>query len=197
MLSIFPLLSFLLFSLILTVRIIYLRVKGIRVSPGNRRSWYLLLLYPLYSFLFFIWFYELLAMASPAISSIFPDWFTRKLWTNSILDLIGIAVVVMALFFWALTLIHFKKSLRFGLDQHTAGELITTGVFSYTRNPFFLCVNLFFSGMALLHTSFFFLIMALSALISIHFYILKEEKFLRRHYGEVYRDYSAKVRRYF
>jgi protein-S-isoprenylcysteine O-methyltransferase Ste14 len=96
-----------------------------------------------------------------------------------------------------LTLLHFRFSLRFGLDDKNQGELVTRGVFSQSRNPFFLSINLFFVGLALFHTSVFFIVMALLTLISIHFFILKEEKFLRKHYGEAYQKYREKVGRYF
>ena len=38
---------------------------------------------------------------------------------------------------------------------------------------------------------------AFLTLISVHFFILKEENFLRKHYGEAYRKYQQKVSRYF
>jgi len=195
--SIFPFISFLFFSLILTGRIIYLQKKGIRISSNaGDKPWYLVLIYPVFVLLFLLWIAELVNLALHLTVSFLPDWFTQKLYGSTVLEITGMIMVIVALFLLVLTLFHFKQSLRFGLDNHNAGDLITTGVFSYTRNPFFLSVNLFFTGFALLHPSLFFIVMALLSLISIHFFILKEEKFLRKHYGEAYRNYSEKVGRY-
>jgi protein-S-isoprenylcysteine O-methyltransferase Ste14 len=197
-LGIFPFISFVFFSLILTGRIIYLRRKGIRVSSNTGdKPWYLALIYPVFGLLFLLWIAELMNMALHLKVFFLPDWCTQKLYGNTVLEISGMILVLIALFLWVLTLFHFKYSLRFGLDERNAGDLITTGVFAFTRNPFFLSVNLFFTGLALLHPSLFFIIMALLTIISIHFFILKEEKFLRKHYGEAYRIYSERVGRYF
>ena len=196
--GIFPFMSFLFFSLILTGRIIYLRRKGIRVSSiTGDKPWYLALIYPLFGLLFLLWVTELLKLALHLTVSFLPDWFTQKLYGNTVLEITGIILVITALVLWVLTLFHFKDSLRFGLDDRNAGDLITSGVFAFSRNPFFLSVNLFFSGLTLLHPSLFFIMMALLTITIIHFFILKEEKFLRKHYGEAYRIYTEKVRRYF
>jgi protein-S-isoprenylcysteine O-methyltransferase Ste14 len=38
---------------------------------------------------------------------------------------------------------------------------------------------------------------SLLTLVSIHLFILKEERFMHKNYGEEYKNYSKKVRRYF
>jgi protein-S-isoprenylcysteine O-methyltransferase Ste14 len=109
----------------------------------------------------------------------------------------GILFIVFALVFLWLALLHFKNSLRFGLDEKNKGELITTGIFSLSRNPFFLSIDLYFTGAALIFSSFFFIGFAILVLVSIHFFILKEEKFMVEIYGRKYREYLRNVRRYF
>lgn len=197
-LGIFPFMSFLAFGVTLAGRIIYLRKKGIRVSSkaGNKFR-YRILIYSFFGLLFLSWIAELVGLALHLPVSFLPDWFTQKRYGSTALEITGMFLVLAALFLWILTLIHFKHSLRFGLDSHNTGELITTGIFAYTRNPFFLSVNLFFAGLALFHPSLFFMGMAVMTLVSVHFFILKEEKFLRRQSGEAYTSYTKKVRRYF
>jgi len=87
--------------------------------------------------------------------------------------------------------------LRFGLNENNRGKLINTGIFSVSRNPFFFSIILCFVGTALIFMNWFFIGFAVLAIVSIHFFILKEEKFMRQHYGESYREYRKKVRRYF
>ncbi len=195
---IFPLASFFLFCFILTGRILYLRRKGVRLSPGpGKKPWFVLAAYPVFSVLFLIWLAELVLLAFQMQGILLPAWGTGKLTDLLFLEILGIALVLVSLVLLLLTLLHFKWSLRFGLDRLNQGKLITTGVFSLSRNPFFLSVNLYFLGLALLHTSLLFITMAFLTLGSVHFFILKEERFLHDYYGEEYRNYIEKVGRYF
>lgn len=193
-----PLGSFLFFIFVLTARIIYLRRKGIRLSPGNRRKpLFMILLYPVFAALFILWMGEMVLLTFSFPGVLLPDWAIRELLDFPFLQFAGIILISVALILWVLTLFHFKWSLRFGLDHHNQGELITTGVFSRSRNPFFLSVNLYFAGLALFHPSLFFITMAVLTLVSIHFFILKEERFLHNYYGDAYREYAERVGRYF
>lgn len=197
-LSIFPFGSFLFFAVSLITRVIYLRKKGIRVSSKqNKKPLYVRFLYPVFALLFFIWIAELLRIAYQFHWLILPDSVTKNLLNFQPLKIAGVFIMLVALIFWMLTLVHFRFSLRFGLDEKNQGELITGGIFSRSRNPFFLSINLYFAGLALFHPSIFFLGMAALTLVSIHFFILKEEKFLRKYYGEAYKKYQKKTARYF
>ena len=106
-------------------------------------------------------------------------------------------VISISLVLFALTLSHFKNSLRFGIDEKNKGELITKGVFSLSRNPFFLSIDIYFAGIALLLPNLFFIGFSVLAIVSIHFFILKEEKFMQSMYGKEYASYAKNVRRYF
>jgi protein-S-isoprenylcysteine O-methyltransferase Ste14 len=197
-LSIFPLVSFLFLAVSLFARIIYLREKGIKVSSkSGEKTKILVFFYPVFVLIFLIWLAELASLAFQFSLSILPEFLTKQLLNFQLLRYAGVILIFISLVLWVLTLFHFRFSLRFGLDGKNRGELVTRGVFSQSRNPFFLSINLFFAGLALFHTSIFFLGMALLTLTSIHFFILNEEKFLRKHYGEAYKKYQEKVDRYF
>ncbi|MBW6533422.1 MAG: isoprenylcysteine carboxylmethyltransferase family protein [Mariniphaga sp.] len=197
-LSIFPFVSFLFLVTSLIARIIYLRKKGISVSSkSGEKPKILVFLYPIFVVFFLVWLAELARLAFQFSLSVLPELLTKSLFNFQWLRYAGAILIFISLVFWVLTLLDFRHSLRFGLDGKNQGELVTRGVFSQSRNPFFLSIDFFFTGLALFHPSIFFLMMALLALISIHFFILKEEKFLRKHYGEAYRKYQEKVGRYF
>lgn len=197
-LSIFPFVSFLFLAVSLVARIIYLREKGIKVnSKSGKKPKYLVLLYPVFVLLFLVWLAELARLSFQFSISVLPEFLIKSLFNFQWIRYAGIIVIFISLVFWVLTLFHFRFSLRFGLDDKNLGKLVTRGVFSQSRNPFFLSINLFFVGLALFHTSIFFLGMAALTLVSIHFFILKEEKFLRKHYGDAYQKYREIVGRYF
>lgn len=197
-LSIFPFISFLFLVISLLARIVYLRKKGIKVSSkSGEKPKILILLFLAFGLIFLIWLAELASLAFQVSLSVLPGFLTNSLLNAQWVRYAGALLIFISLAFWVLTLFHFRFSLRFGLDKQNQGELISSGIFSYSRNPFFLSINLFFAGLALLHTSIFFIVMALLTLISIHFFILKEEKFLRKHYGDAYKKYQEKAGRYF
>ena len=197
-LSIFPFVSFLFLAVSLIVRIIYLRKKGIRVSSkSGENPKILIFLYPVFGLLFLVWLTELANLAFQFSLSVLPEILTKSLLNFQWLRYAGAILIFISLVFWVLTLLDFRFSLRFGLDDKNQGELVTRGVFSRTRNPFFLSINLYFTGLPIYQTSLFFLVMAGLTIVSIHFFILKEEIFLRKHYGEAYRKYQEKVGRYF
>jgi protein-S-isoprenylcysteine O-methyltransferase Ste14 len=110
--------------------------------------------------------------------------------------ILGVALlsISIALFIWAL--VSFGASWRVGIDEISFGKLVTSGVFSVSRNPIFLSMDLFFVGTFLLQGTVFFLAAAAVAVIATHAQILQEEAFLARTYGAAYADYKSTVPRY-
>lgn len=194
----FPVLSFLFLIVQILVRIIYLKNKGIKISANNKKTSKSKVLINIL-FLLFLLFY-IFETVRPLLTisfSILPEYITTLLFESLYLKIAGILIITFSLVFFQITLFHFKKSLRFGLDQNNQGSLITTGVFSISRNPFFLSIEMYFLGIALLLPNIFFIGFSVLAVISIHFFILKEEKFMRKVYGAEYEKYKQQVRRYF
>jgi protein-S-isoprenylcysteine O-methyltransferase Ste14 len=101
----------------------------------------------------------------------------------------------LALFLWAL--VSFGRAWRIGIDENNTNELITTGVFKYSRNPIFLFMDLYFCGIMLIYPTLIFMIIALGTIAGIHFQILREEKFLLHKFGAAYTEYRRHTRRYF
>ena len=76
--------------------------------------------------------------------------------------------------------------------------LVTDGAYRYTRNPMYLAVVLLYVGLSLLFVAVWPLIVLVPALIVLHVaVILREEAYLERRFGDAYRQYRARVRRWF
>ena len=196
--NIVPLAGLLLFIVLLSGRIYFLRKQNVQVTSRapnkNKQSDTLFLVFIL---LFILWIFE---MAKPAFHfsiSLLPEFLTHFLFNSFFLKFSGTVFIFTALILMAVTLLHFKTSLRFGLDENNRGKLITTGIFARSRNPFFLSLDFYFLGVAFIFPNLFFIVFTFLAVLSIHFFILKEEKFLRKMYGNEYEKYTKKVRRYF
>lgn len=196
--EIFPLASFLILIILIYGRVVILNRKGIKVSAGKtKKSKFVRLLYPIFLLIILLWFFQLIKSVFHISFSVLPEILTNILVESVIRKISGVAIVSGSLILLLLTLLNFKNSLRFGMDETNKGELITTGIFSVSRNPFFLSLELYFLGIAILFPNLFFIGFAVLSLVSIHFFILKEEKYLRKMYGKEYDNYSQKVRRYF
>lgn len=193
----FPIAGFLVLILGITASIASLKRKGIRVINRSRKATGRTgILSVVFLFILMLWIMELL---QPLISyriSLLPEILTRPFLSSAFLRLTGMVMIFLAMILNVLSLIHFKQSLRFGLDETNTGKLVTTGVFSVTRNPFFLSLIIFFSGITMIYPTGFFLAFTGAAVAGIHRYILREEKFLVNVFGNKFRDYMKKTARY-
>jgi protein-S-isoprenylcysteine O-methyltransferase Ste14 len=83
------------------------------------------------------------------------------------------------------------------LDPNQASALVTSGIYSRTRNPMYLGVTLILCGWAVhLWTLWALLAPAAFALYVTRFQILPEERVLRSKFGAPYEEYLSRVRRW-
>lgn len=76
-------------------------------------------------------------------------------------------------------------------------QLITSGIFSWSRNPLYLAGMIFYLGLAALLNSLWMLILLLPTLAAFHFVlIVPEERYLEEIFGASYRQYVQSVRRW-
>jgi protein-S-isoprenylcysteine O-methyltransferase Ste14 len=75
--------------------------------------------------------------------------------------------------------------------------LVTTGIHGWTRNPIYLGMFLIYGGIGVAARSPWTLILALPLAITIRYGVVaREEAYLQRRFGDAYRDYMARVRRW-
>jgi protein-S-isoprenylcysteine O-methyltransferase Ste14 len=76
--------------------------------------------------------------------------------------------------------------------------LISKGTYRYSRNPMYVGLALFQSGIGISTGVFWITVMVLPALIAIHYLVvLPEEEYLLRKFGDEYQQYKSSVRRWF
>jgi protein-S-isoprenylcysteine O-methyltransferase Ste14 len=110
--------------------------------------------------------------------------------------LLGVTVIICAFVIFVLALSALGNSWRLGIDQDHPGLLVTTGIYSYSRNPVYLFFDLYFLGTFLINGSLFFLIMTVLVALNLHYQILQEERFLASTHGATYEAYCARTARY-
>jgi protein-S-isoprenylcysteine O-methyltransferase Ste14 len=112
------------------------------------------------------------------------------------LKYIGILFCYIGLIVFLLALISFGKAWRIGIDQNNSNDLITGGIFKYTRNPIFLFMDIYFMGITLVYPNIVFVVITFCMIIGIHLQIIREEQFLTNKFGKKYIEYKKQTRRY-
>jgi len=110
---------------------------------------------------------------------------------------IGVLFCLLGLVLLLLSLVSFGKSFRVGIDTEHPDKLITTGVFAFSRNPIYVAFGLVLLGQFLIFSNWIFLVYLSVAIWLFHRQVLREEDYLKKHYGQEYTDYCNRVRRYF
>lgn len=88
-------------------------------------------------------------------------------------------------------------SWRAGVPKAGETELVTRGIFRYSRNPAFLGFDLLYLGVLLMFFSVPLWLLSLLGIVLLHLQIVNvEEDFLLEAFGQEYLDYRAKVNRY-
>lgn len=88
------------------------------------------------------------------------------------------------------------ESWRVGILDDQATELVQTGIYRFTRNPYFVAYILMFAAYTLLLQNLLLLALSLAGICFIHSMILKEESYLQATHGQAYSDYKRRTPRY-
>lgn len=79
----------------------------------------------------------------------------------------------------------------------TTTSLVTGGPFRWTRNPMYLAFTLIYIGLAIAADSVMTLVLLIPVLLIIHTQVIaREERYLEGKFGDEYRSYKARVRRW-
>lgn len=114
-----------------------------------------------------------------------------------VLIAIGIILIIVGV-----TLVIFtrREFTRYGQPTDpglATSKIITTGVFSFSKNPLYLGGILFLTGISFLLQLTWGLILLVPSIVACHYIlIVPEEKYLAEKFGEQYREYTATVHRW-
>jgi protein-S-isoprenylcysteine O-methyltransferase Ste14 len=107
----------------------------------------------------------------------------------------AVFVSALALFAWAITTIT-----RAGSNVPTnmpTTSIVATGPYRFTRNPIYLGMMLGLVGLAIAFDSLWLLMTLVPFFLVIRYGVVaREEAYLERKFGQVYRRYRARVRRW-
>jgi len=104
---------------------------------------------------------------------------------------VGVAIVASAR-------IHFSRTGQSPIPWKPSPELILRGPYTFTRNPMYVGVTIIQIGLGIAFNNLWISLFAPLALLTVHFVaVLPEERYLSDKFGESYKTYLTRVRRYF
>lgn len=116
---------------------------------------------------------------------------------HSVLMVAGAALVLVGLALSATVMRLFANAGTPVPPYRPTTSFVSTGLYRYTRNPDYLGQTLLYIGIALVADSWWPLVLLPIVLPIVHFGVIRrEERYLEARFGQPYREYTARVRRW-
>ncbi len=110
---------------------------------------------------------------------------------------VGGALIVIAATLAATAVMRFKRAGTNVPTYRPTTALVTHGVYALSRNPIYVALSLLIAGIAVTTDRVWLLILLAPALLVMRYGVIaREERYLERKFGDAYRTYKARVRRW-
>ena len=169
------------------VRVLLMRRTGIKAMNFGRIDKKDFFIPPFALFYFYLVF---------AAAFDFPTVSRQELFHSKTVSWAGVLLCLAGLLLMLLSLVSFGKSFRVGIDTDNPDKLVTSGIFTFSRNPIYVAFWFVLLGQFLLFSNWILLIYIFAATWLFHRQVLREEEYLRSRYGQQYAEYCDQVRRY-
>lgn len=172
---------------IVLVRVLLMNRQGIETMQFGKLDKTDFLIPPFAFFYFYLVFAN--AFHLPIVS-------TQEFFDSDVIAWFGVFFCLAGLLILLWSLVSFGESFRIGIDTDHPDDLITSGVFAFSRNPIYVAFAIVLIGQFLIFSNWILFIYLAAAIWLFHRQVLREEDFLKRHYGTKYSEYCNRVRRY-
>ena len=113
------------------------------------------------------------------------------------LRIIGVVITAFGAMIFIISVAQMKDNWRAGVQREEKTNLVTTGIYSISRNPAFLGFDLMYIGILSTFFNWYLCFATIFAIVLFHLQIVNvEEDFLIEAFGEEYLEYKKKVFRY-
>lgn len=108
----------------------------------------------------------------------------------------GFLIGMLGDIIFLISVVCMKDSWRAGIPDKDKTELVTNGIYKFSRNPAFLGFDVMYAGVLLMYFNPLTAVFSLFAAVTLHLQILQEEKYLTSVFGSSYTAYKSRVFRY-
>lgn len=168
-------------------RVFMMRRKGVEAMNFGKIDKTDFLIPPFAVFYFYIVF---------AAAFNWPTVSTQEFFHSAAISWVGVSFCLAGLLLLSWSLVSFGQSFRVGIDADHPDKLITTGIFAFSRNPIYVAFAAILLGQFLIFSNWILLVYIGAGIWLFHRQVLREEEFLKKHYGQDYLEYCNRVRRY-
>jgi len=126
----------------------------------------------------------------------FPTVSRQEFFHAEIISWVGVFFCLAGLLLLLWSLVSFGQSFRVGIDTEHPDKLITSGIFAFSRNPIYVAFAFILLGQFLIFSNWILLVYMGAGIWLFHRQVLREEDYLKKHYGKEYLEYCNRVRRY-
>lgn len=112
------------------------------------------------------------------------------------LIIVGLLLEILGTIVFFLAVWYMRNNWRAGIPLKDKTNLVTDGIYRFSRNPAFLGFDMLYIGVCIMYLNPFLLIATLLAAALLHNQILMEEKFLIKAFGKEYEQYMYSTGRY-
>ena len=125
-----------------------------------------------------------------------PNISAHPFFHSEVVGWAGVLFCLAAPFLLLWSLISFRRSFRISIDTDHPDKLIVDGVFAFSRNPIYVAFVMVLIGEFLIFPNWISLTYLVAAAGLMHRQVLREEEYMKGHYGEAYEQFCHRVRRY-
>ena len=176
----------LMLGMVLT-RVLMMRRRGIQAMNFGKIDRTDFLIPPSALFYFYTVFANTFNL--PAVS-------TQEFFHSEVISWIGVFFCLAGLSLLLWSLISFGQSFRVGIDMEHPDKLIASGVFAFSRNPIYVAFASILLGQFLIFPNWILLVYLGAGIWLFHRQVLREEDYLKKHYGNEYLEYCKRAGRY-
>jgi len=101
---------------------------------------------------------------------------------------VGLPVCLLGLILYTIPFVNVAKT--------PYDKPVTKGIYRYSRHPMYLTSFLLFTGVGIASASWVFLLLSIVYLILQPLFVIDEERFCLKHYGDAYREYMNRTPRW-
>ncbi len=122
---------------------------------------------------------------------------SKSFFSSRIVNVMGLFFALAGFCLGLPAIIQFFRTGNTVVTVKPASSLQTTGIYTWSRNPMYLCLLLLYLGAGLVFGNWWTLIFLFPLIVIVQVYLIRrEEIYLEHTFGQAYLDYKKKVRRW-